>query len=67
MAIKYLRHTDTLDECLSTDEYGNRIHTASGEYAIVIEPSKETPVYKPMSLTMVDGEWKPMQMEFDFG
>ena len=65
--IKYLRHTDTLDECLSTDEYGNRIHKASGDFVIVIEPSKETPEYKPMSLTKFGGEWVPMQMEFDFG
>ena len=52
---------------MSTDEYGNRIHKASGDFVIVIEPSNETPEYKPMSLTKVDGEWVPMQMEFDFG
>lgn len=65
--IKYIRHTDTLGECLSTDEYGNRIHKSSGDFVIVVEPSKETPEYKPMSLTKVGGNWVPTQMEFDFG
>lgn len=65
--IKYIRYNDKIEDCLTTDEYGNRIHKCSGEYVIVIEESKEEPVYKPMSLTMVEGEWKPMQMEFDFG
>lgn len=66
MAIKYLRHTAALDEQLTTDDFGNRIHKASGDFVIVVEPS-ETPIYTPMSLTMVEGEWKPVQMEFDFG
>lgn len=65
--IKYIRHTDILEEGLTTDEYGNKIFKETGDYVIVIEPSIEPSEYKPMSLTKVDGEWVTTQMEFDFG
>ena len=64
--IKYIRNSAKIDECLETDQYGNRIHKSTGEYAIVIEGDGK-PTYKPMSLTMVGGEWVPVQMELDFG
>jgi len=64
--IKYLGNSAKIDECLETDQYGNRIHKSTGDYVIVIEGDGK-PVYKPMSLTKVGGEWVPMQMELDLG
>jgi hypothetical protein len=64
--IKYLRYNERVNDCLTTDTYGNRIHKASGAYAIVVE-TIDKPTHVPMSLTKLDGQWVPMQMELDFG
>lgn len=65
--IKYLRYTDTLDECLSTDEYGNRIHKNDGSYVIVVPKTREPIDHQPIPLVRVNNEWVPKQLEFDFG
>jgi hypothetical protein len=64
--IKYIKHSETINNCLTTDVYGNKIHTASGDYVIIVENAVKGR-YIPISLTNVNGEWIPSQMEFDFG
>jgi len=64
--IKYIKHSETINNCLTTDVYGNKIHTASGDYVIIVENAVKGR-YIPISLTIVNGEWIPSQMEFDFG
>ena len=65
--IKYLRYTDTLDECLTTDEYGNRIHKNDGSYVVVVPKTREPIDHQPIPLVRVNNEWVPKQLEFDFG
>jgi len=65
--IKYLRYTDTLDECLTTDKYGNRIHKNDGSYVVVVPETREPIDHQPIPLVRVNNEWVPKQMEFDFG
>jgi len=35
--IKYIKHSETINNCLTTDVYGNKIHTASGDYVILLK------------------------------
>ena len=48
------------------DTFGNRIDKETGEFVVLVEPHKEEPQHQPMNVVKVDGEWIPVQMEFDF-
>lgn len=65
--IKYIRHNDKIEDCMTTDEYGNRIHKADGSYVIVVPETREPINHQPIPLVRVNNEWVPKQMEFDFG
>jgi len=65
--ISYIRNNQVANEDIETDMYGNRVRKDTGAYVIVIASSESPPSHKPISLTKVDGNWVPMQMEFNFG
>lgn len=48
------------------DDFGNRIDKETGDFVVLVEPYKEEPQHEIMNVVKVDGEWKPVQMEFDF-
>lgn len=48
------------------DDFGNRVDKETGDFVVLVEPYKEEPQHEIMNVVKVDGEWKPVQMEFDF-
>lgn len=65
--IKYLRDSENIQDCLTTDELGNRIHKEDGSYVIVVPKIREVTERSPIPLVKVNNQWIPKQMEFDFG
>ena len=65
--IKYIRYNETVEDCLTTDEFGNRVHKNDGSYVILVPETREVIDHQPQVLVKVDGAWIPKQMEFDFG
>jgi hypothetical protein len=65
--IKYLRDSENIQDCLTTDELGNRIHKEDGSYVIVVPKTREVIERSPIPLVKVNNQWIPKQMEFDFG
>lgn len=65
--IKYLRDNKNIQDCLTTDELGNRIHKEDGSYVIVVPKTREVIERSPIPLVKVNNQWIPKQMEFDFG
>ena len=65
--IKYLRDSENIQDCLTTDELGNRIHKEDGSYVIVVPKIREVIERSPIPLVKVNNQWIPKQMEFDFG
>ena len=65
--IKYLRDSENIQDCLTTDELGNRIHKEDGSYVIVVPKTREVIERNPIPLVKVNNQWIPKQMEFDFG
>ena len=65
--IKYLRDSENIQDCLTTDELGNRIHKEDGSYVIVVPRTREVIERKPIPLVKVNNQWIPKQMEFNFG
>lgn len=49
------------------DDCGNRLDKETGDFVILVPKLKENIPHEPIGLVKVDGEWKPKQMEFDFG
>lgn len=65
--IKYLRDSENIQDCLTTDELGNRIHKEDGSYVIVVPKTREVREHNPIPLVKVNNQWIPKQREFDFG
>jgi len=49
------------------DDFGNRVCKETGDFVVLVEPYKEPYREPPMTVSLVGDEWKPKQMEFDFG
>lgn len=58
----YRLHHET--ENTTTDSYGNNIDVKTGDFVIFVGPDVTTP--EPLILSLVDNEWSPVQMEFNF-
>lgn len=65
--IKYIRYSEKVHECLTTDELGNRVHKNGGEYVILVPETRNPIDHQPEVFVKVNNEWVPKQMEFDFG
>jgi hypothetical protein len=48
------------------DDFGNRICKETGDFVVLVAPYKEEPQHEIMNVVNIDGEWIPVQMEFDF-
>lgn len=65
--IKYIRYNEKVEDCLTTDELGNRVHKNDGSYVILVPETREVIDHQPEVLVKVGHDWLPKQMEFDFG
>ena len=64
--IKYLRNNDRIEDCLTVDEFGNRVSKADGSYVIVVAETSEDLERQPISLTKIGDNWVPRQTELNF-
>ena len=68
--MKYLspgKHDHIPEERLwEYDDFGNRVCKETGEFVVLVQAYKEEPQHEIMNIVKVDGEWIPVQMEFDF-
>ena len=48
------------------DTFGNRIDKETGEFVVLVETYQEPYIESPITLKLIDDEWIPHQMEFDF-
>jgi hypothetical protein len=55
----YRLHRET--ENTTTDSYGNNIDVKTGDYVIFV--GQDVPTPEPLTLTLIDNEWTPVQME----
>ena len=62
MSIKYMLDTESREN-LEQDSYGNTIDKYSGQYVIIVPRMEEKMPHQPATLTKVDGQWVPKQME----
>jgi hypothetical protein len=49
------------------DVFGNRVDKETGEFVVLVEAHQELYKEPPMTISLVGNEWKPKQMEFEFG
>lgn len=49
------------------DSCGNRLDKETGEFVILVPPTKENIENVPVSLVKIKNEWLLRQMELDFG